>query len=63
MIYLNEECSKYVGQARVSDPEGTYCGRCGLTNYKADDCGWFVVDNKCLCHGCYDKSGHTTAER
>lgn len=59
---MNEEAD-YVGKARARDPEGSFCGDCGLTNYNADDCGWFVVEGKCLCHDCWDKSGATTCER
>lgn len=57
------ETTDYVEQARANDPEGTYCGQCGLTNYNADDIGWFQVDDKCLCDSCWDKSGATTCER
>lgn len=46
----------YVGQARSQDPEGTYCGNCGLTNDNADDVGWWVQGGKHVCHKCIDRT-------
>lgn len=53
----------YVNKARAEDPEGTYCGECGLPNDHADDVGWFYVEHKYLCLGCWTAGGHTTCER
>lgn len=45
-----------VGKARAEDPDGTYCGKCGLMNYLADDIGWWAQDDKYVCHTCIDWS-------
>lgn len=58
---MNEE--QYVGKARADDPDGAFCGACGLTNYHAYDIGWFYVNGKPLCEVCHKKTGHQTAER
>lgn len=58
---------EYIGRARSEDPSGTECGECGLTNYFADDCGWFYGACKRgympLCENCFSKFGYKTCER
>lgn len=59
---------RYVGEARADDSDGTYCGECGLTNYFADDIGWFYGHNtkgnySALCRKCFNNFGYSTCER
>lgn len=65
---FNNSLGQDVGNARASDPEGTYCSECGLTNYFADDVGWFYGNNSKgkyapLCQKCFNKFGYRTDER
>lgn len=47
---------EYVGIARSEDPTGTICGHCGLTNYFADDIGWYMFGGKIGCEKCWEGS-------
>lgn len=65
MTILSDRQLVDIGTARAEDPEGTYCGKCGLTNDFADDIGWFYAGKPFVphCSKCWNIGGYTTSER